>query len=302
MTDSFDEQPIEQQLRADLQQMFTPSIGQKIDMSRLLDVHPSELPICPMQYIYAWLATAQHSLSSYLTLRDSITLSIGTTVHQNIQKYLPIHAGSRMIGNWKCSSCGHIHTFCTKPKECIVCKMSNFEYEELPIQYKGFAGHIDTVYKTNSGLAIVDYKTTTLDAIKEKAANPSLNYLMQIRSYALLLKLQYKVTCTDVFLVFLAKEKPSPANFAIYQEKINNKKLHDTFLFLQHQRDLKRQLMSIKTFGEFMALNPEPCGNPFCPTCKEFDKTLSIIEIQWNNYGIFPLKDFIKEKVNGISV
>ena len=85
MTASFDEQPIEQQLHADLQQMFTSSIDQKISMSRLLDVHPSELPICPMQYIYAWLTTARHSLSSCLTLRDSITLNIGTVVHQNIQ-------------------------------------------------------------------------------------------------------------------------------------------------------------------------------------------------------------------------
>lgn len=303
MIDSHNEQqPIEQQLRTDLQQMFTPFIGQKISMSRLLDVHPSELPICPMQYIYAWLTTARHSLSSRLTLRDSITLNIGTVVHQNIQKYLPIHAGSRMIGNWKCSSCGHTHTFCTKPEECIICKSSELEYEELPIYYKGFAGHIDTVYKTSTGLAIVDYKTTTLDAIKEKVRSPSLNYLMQIRSYALLLKLQYKVTCTDAFLVFIAKEKPSPTNFAIYQEKINSKKLHDTFLFLQHQRELKRKLMSIKTFDEFMELAPEPCGNPFCPVCKEFDKALSIIETQWNNYDIFPLKEFIKEKTNGISV
>ena len=88
MTAPFDEQPIEQQLRTDLQQMFIPSIGQKINVSRLIDVHPSELPICPMQYIYAWLTTARYSLSSYLTLRDSITLNIGTVVHPAGYKHL----------------------------------------------------------------------------------------------------------------------------------------------------------------------------------------------------------------------
>ena len=74
------------------------------------------------------------------------------------------------------------------------------------------------------------------------------------------------------------------------------------FYFYSISESLKRKLMSIKTFDEFMELAPEPCGNPFCPVCKEFDKALSIIETQWNNYGIFPLKDFIKEKTNGISV
>lgn len=299
---TFTERPIEDQLKADLRKMFEPYIEQKISLSRLFDVHPSELPICPMQYIYSWMIALSQSLSSQLYLRDSITLNIGTVVHQNIQKYLPIHSGNRMIGDWVCSKCGHKHAFCTKPERCIICNASDFAYEELPINYKGFAGHIDTVYKTNNGLAIVDYKTTTLDAIKDKAANPSLNYLMQIRSYALLLKLQYKIICTDAFLVFIAKEKPSPENIAIYQEKINNKKLHDVFLFLQHQRELKRKLMSIKTFDEFMDLEPEPCSNPYCPACKAYDKTLDFFKTQWNEYKIFPLKDFIKEKANVISI
>ena len=292
--------PIETSLKEDLKYAFNISMLRPVEFSRLLDVHPSQLPICPTEFILDWINLVHNGCTSY-TLRDSITLDIGTTVHRCFQNCLPAFAGSRMLGDWKCNKCGHMHQFCIKPHECIICKSNSFTYEELPIKYKGFAGHIDTIYKTDTGVAIVDYKTATLSNFKEKADNPGISYQSQIRAYALLVKLQYKLVCTDAFLVFIAKEKPAPENIAIYHEKITKQKLHDTFLFLQHQRSLKRQLLSIKTFDEFIKLKPEPCMNPYCKACKDHKESLRYIKEHWNS-DLFPIADYIQEKLGGLSI
>lgn len=292
---------IQNSLENDLKNSFSSKLySSNASISRLLEVHPSELPICPIRFVYEWIEST-HNLMTISQLRDAITLNIGTTVHKCIQQFLPIEAGSRMVGDWVCTKCGYIHSCCIKPEKCTVCSNTNFEYEELPIKYKGFSGHIDTVYKTEEGLAIVDYKTATLDNFKEKSIRPSLGYRMQIRSYALLLKLQYKLVCTDVFLVFIAKEKPAYNNIALYHEVITPQKLHDTFLFLQHQRNIKQQLLSIKTFDEFIKLDLEPCANPYCKACKDYKKSIEYIKEHWNS-ELFPIRDYIQRKINGISL
>lgn len=287
---------VKELLESDLKQAFNSILLTKsASVSRLLKVHPSEIPICPTRFIYSWIAE-QHNLLVSSTLRDAITLNIGTTVHKCIQTFLPIDAGSRMLGDWTCSKCRKRYHATAKPDSCSRCGSSDFLYDELEIDYKGFAGHIDTVYKTEEGNAIVDYKTATLSTYKEKALNPGINYQLQIRAYALLLKLQYDIICKDAFLVFLAKEKPSSNTFELYHEHITKDVLKETFLILQHQRQLKKQLIHLKTFDEFLALDPEPCGNPFCPTCKDHQHYLEIIKQAWDP-NLFPIIDYIKEKV-----
>ena len=280
---------IQKALEKDIKDAYSLELDSAASISRILTVHPSELPICPIRYMLSYLE-CWYKLKTKIDLRSKITLGIGTYIHQCMQEFLPYTMKSKMIGDWKCNSCGKIEIAKPKPVKCS-CGCTQFEYNEISLNYKGFVGHIDTVYQYDNKTAIVDYKTATLSNYLSKAQNPGINYQMQIRAYALLLKLQYKIDITDAFLVFIAKEKPSPSTFALYHEEITKPKLKDTFEFLSNQRILKKKLISLKTFDEFMELEPEACSNEYCEACANGKHQESIEKIKelWNE-DLFPIK------------
>lgn len=282
-------------LEKDIKDAYSLTLYSKASLSRLLEVHPSELPICPTQFMLRYLATT-HTMAAKSDLRSAITLGIGTYVHRCMQDYLPYTMQNRMIGDWECEHCKKKYIAVPKPEKCE-CGCVNFTYDEIAIKYKGFAGHIDTVYQYEDKVAIVDYKTATLSNYLTKVQNPGINYQMQIRAYALLLRLQYGIKATDAFLVFIAKEKPGPSTFALYHEEINSAKLKDTFEFLSNQRILKKQLISLKTFDDFMKLELEPCSNDYCETCAngKHQESLEKIKELWDK-KLFPIKEYIINK------
>lgn len=283
---------IQEALEKDIKDAYDLTLYSKASLSRLLEVHPSELPICPTQFMLRYLTTA-HMMAASSDLRSTITLGIGTYIHRCMQDYLPYIMNSRMIGDWECEYCKKKYVAVPKPERCT-CGCANFTYDEIEIKHKGFAGHIDTVYQYDDKIAIVDYKTATLNNYLIKAQNPGINYQMQIRAYALLLRLQYKIKATDAFLVFIAKEKPGPNSFALYHEEITKAKLKDTFDFLANQRFLKYKLISLKTFDEFISLEPEPCANEYCEACSsnKHKESLEKIKELWNE-KLFPIKEYV---------
>lgn len=288
---------IEEALEKDIKDAYNVTLYSKASISRILDVHPSELPICPTAYMLRYLGIAS-KLVNKSDLRSTITLGIGTYVHRCMQDFLPHTMKSRMIGDWTCNKCHKTYIAREKLDACENCGCKDFTYDEIAINYKGFAGHIDTVYKYEDSVAIVDYKTATLSNYLVKAQNPGINYQMQIRAYALLLKLQYGIKVTDAFLVFIAKEKPGPNTFALYHEEITKAKLHDTFEFLSAQRLLKRQLVSLKTYDEFMSILPEPCSNEYCEACSsgKFNESIKKIKELWDE-SLFPIKEYIIKSI-----
>lgn len=273
-----------------------------LNYDRLLNVHPSQLPICSTSFIKEWIESQTINGDCLRqNLASMITLDVGTTIHHCMQTFMPL-ATSDMFGSWKCNNCGKVIEACKKPSKCPNCEHTQFSYEELAIHYKGFHGHIDTILEKDGKYAIVDYKTTSLLNLEKKAANPGLNYQLQIRSYALLCKLQYKMTVSDVYLVFIAKE--APTKYTLYHESIDSKVLKETFDFLKYQRELKSKLLRVSTFEEFMELDPEPCGNQYCAACgstasNKHKETLKWIKDHWSE-NLFPIINVAQERINGV--
>ena len=260
---------IQDSLEKDIKDAYDVTLYSKASISRILDVHPSELPICPTAYMLRYLA-AVSKLVNKSDLRSAITLGIGTYIHRCMQDFLPYTMKSRMIGDWTCNNCHKTYIAREKLDACENCGCKDFTYDEIAINYKGFAGHIDTVYKYEDRVAIVDYKTATLSNYLVKAQNPG----------------------------FIAKEKPGPNTFALYHEEITKAKLHDTFEFLSAQRLLKKQLTSLKTYDEFMSLMPEPCSNEYCETCSsgKFNESIGKIKELWDK-SLFPIKEYIIKSI-----
>lgn len=264
-----------------------------VNLSRLLTVHPSQCPMCPTSFIYSWLVLG-HKGFNQLDLRSEITLGTGTHIHESVQKYLPMSCEG-LVGDWQCKKCKRTHRVQAQPKVCQ-CGSHEFDYHEIGISYKGFEGHIDTVYCYNNEHMIVDYKSTTLKQLEAKAAQPSFEYQMQLRSYALLMKLQYNIIIKRIMLLFIAKEFPEKHSY--WHMEITPEVNHQTFNFLKAERTLKKQLTHLTTFEEFMELEPEPCGNSYCPTCKDHKKYIKAIEELWDP-RLFPIIKIAKEKTYG---
>lgn len=118
---------------------------------------PSGFPYCPLVHLHK---DATKDLKT-TTLNSSFYLSVGTAVHETLQRFLGLTG--YVWGNYGCPKCKKFHVstdpFCpycaAKGKGKIEC-----QYHELEHEYGNIVAHIDGLVDLGPlGLWVIDYKT-----------------------------------------------------------------------------------------------------------------------------------------------
>lgn len=140
------------------------------------NIHASELTnqdrdFCPRQYVlmdtYPVIDKARH-----------IDTALETTFHEGRDKQARFNnewLRDRMVGDWKCTSCGKVEKFTTAPGGCSDAKMRcRWEYEEVRIldAITGASGGLDGLVMLKQGekLRLVEVKIMDKDMFKKLVA------------------------------------------------------------------------------------------------------------------------------------
>lgn len=265
--------------------MFEPQ-----NKSRILDVHPSQIPICPISFI---LNFDPDCVRQTKMISDCI-LKQGTTIHALVQKYLS--ADERLYGCWACPQCGQYFSELSTVHDCPDCGCQ-LTYSEIPINYKGFAGHVDCVVKVNNELWLVDFKTSSYRSMDVKINNTPQNYDFQTLAYCLLLRLQYGLRIKGRAICYINRDNPQL--FKLGGTKLITKKdLKATQKLLKEQRELLNFLLDCKTYKEFMSnVGLQRCSNEYCKCCGNSDSELkSALKQKFKQLGGKCIREYVEDQ------
>lgn len=242
---------------------------ESINKSRLLDVHPSQIPICPLSFV---LNFDVDCIRQTRMVSDCI-LKQGTTIHAVVQKYLS--ADARLYGCWACPECGQYFSDLSTVHNCPDCGCQ-LTYSEIPINYKGFAGHVDCVVKIDDEFWLVDFKTSSYNSIATKVKTTPVEYDLQTLAYCLLLRLQYGLKIKGRAICYINRDNPQ--YFALGGTKVITKKdLKTTQQLLKDQRELLNFLLDCKSYKEFMSgVGIQHCSNPYCKVCTNENSQIKV--------------------------
>ena len=175
----------------------------------------SGLPYCP-------ILDCLPSEEEFGTLHSFYYTMVGTKFHSGVQAFMSlVEGGERMWGRWKCPGCGHCWTkpqfrpgAC--PKRCNEPPM----YDEVEFRVGPLTGHCDFVamyggkfdqrWSSRSDLVwsklggqwvLHDFKTTG----KFGWWLPKAQHLLQLRTYALLLWLNYRIWIDGYSVIYVAR-------------------------------------------------------------------------------------------------
>ena len=240
------------------------------NVSRLLDVHPSQLPICPTSYILGF----NKDLVATFPCVAQMIVDEGSAIHEVIQDHLGIN--KRAFGNWVCPECGQFFQLQRGQRKCPNCDKW-LKYQEVPVNYKGFAGHVDFI--CNMGTLkkpqywLVDFKTTSMFSMESKVKTTPMSYDLQTKAYCLLLRLQYGIHIKGRAICYINRD--NPAVFKIGGiELITKQTLKDISSLLKSQRELLDFLLDCTSYKEFMqGIGIQRCSNPYCKYCSKYDDT-----------------------------
>ena len=114
------------------------SLSNRADIGRIVSLRCSQLPFCPtsllLNYLYKGLTSPMDLLGSYYT-------SVGTAVHEVMQRYLS--KSGRFLADYVCHECGTVHHMTTKHECCGF----DTHYHEVLIDCMGIVGHIDGIFR-----------------------------------------------------------------------------------------------------------------------------------------------------------
>lgn len=261
------------------------------ELTRILDVHPSQIPICPTSFILGF-QPGEKLLRSRKMFGDCI-LKTGTTVHRIVQDFLG--TSPYAFGDFVCHECGEVFHL-TTGKECPNgCGLPLF-YEEVGINYKGFVGHVDFMIKVKDEVWLVDFKTSSQFSIDKKVKETPFNYDVQTSAYALLLRLQHGIKVKGRAIVYISRD--NPAFMKIGGCKIFTKDdLKRTQKLLKEQRELLNFLLDCKTYKEFMDnIGIQRCTNPYCSCCgKSYSDAdiKSLLKQKFESFEGHSIRDFV---------
>ena len=235
---------------------------QGFDKSRVLDVHPSQIPICPLSFILS--NPTESKPEKYMG--DAI-LRTGTTVHSVVQKFLGLNKYA--FGDYVCKNCGEIFHLRGAGK-CPNCKL-DLTYTEVGIDYKGFVGHVDFMIKVDDEIWLVDFKTSGFKAIANKVKETPLEYDLQTLAYCLLLRLQYGLKIKGRAICYISRDNPNSMQLGGI-DLIEKKHLKSISKILKGQRELLQFLLDCKSYKEFMSdIGIQRCSNKYCKYCGKTD-------------------------------
>ena len=191
---------------------------QKDYWRRRKEFHPSSAPICPLRLAHENFVLPDDP-TVYFSFAQSYYLSVGTMMHELVQKWLGL--SGKIVGNWTCISCSPkvAYRFCISPKTCRKCGGSVFEYHELGGKDDGVAWHCDGVFKLGGEYYVIDYKTTSAYQIeqhrKEGGVFPYYSNLFQLETYIPLLEQKYQIKIAGWMLVYISRDKPNNIKYGV---------------------------------------------------------------------------------------
>jgi hypothetical protein len=221
-------------------------LSEKVDPSRIYFLRPSSLPFCGLRS-FLERAEGVNKLRS-LDFKSAYFTAVGTATHRIFQDYLKI--GGKIIGDWWCPQCRNLDRFSTY-HTCKSCS-SPLEYRELEIRDpRGLIGHLDTLFKVDKDIWVVDYKTTSMEAVRRHHKNkhefPYRNNVHQIRAYVVLLEYYFKIKIRGWILVYLPRDHPFKDRVVIEGEMSTKSKAKE---LQKLQRWIKVHRLSLRAYTE----------------------------------------------------
>ena len=196
-----------QRIEDAIDSMLLDMSQQKIVRNKPKDFRVSGMPICAIRHLLFSKSSESFSMDFHT--------SIGTAVHETTQKWLALGGyKGRIFACWKALETGEVIGPCFKDE--IPKSWNNYTvvYEEITINYKCHSGHIDLVVELLPGhFVVIDFKTTDLSGKKRKYPNwrnyypASRSSIMQISTYATLLRVIYKLNIVAWSLVYVDRGK-----------------------------------------------------------------------------------------------
>jgi hypothetical protein len=211
-------------------------------------------------------------------------VGVGHAVHHVMQSYLS--QSGKFLANYKCHECGTVH----KLSHTIECCGFPTEYDEIDLDINGIQGHIDAVFQdANGDYWILDFKTTSLAASKDKAKRPPSGYTRQVRAYAYLLYKQHKIKVKGLMLVFIPRDNPREPTVWEYRIRSDEKFLDFKRELLDDKR-LHRKTMLASTIEEMKPLLLNNCGGEYCNACKMPLKEKLALMMKYIKQDKFPIQ------------
>lgn len=245
----------------------------EVNLSRLTDVHPSQIPICPSSFIIGF----EPDLVAKQKLAMKMIVDQGTALHEALQLFLS--ADPRTFGNFVCPKCGQFFELTTGGQICPDCEVP-LVYREVGINYKGFAGHVDFMVRIDGETWLVDFKSTNYFTMADKVKQTPEMYDLQTLAYCLLLKLQYGIEIKGRAIAYINRDNPLLMKLG-GQQLITKKDLKRIHRILKDQKELLNFLLDCKTYKEFMTnVGLQKCSNPYCPVCKLEDQEIKTLLIR----------------------
>lgn len=283
------------QFKAVFQKMWEEAqsevLFEPIEITRLLEVHPSQIPICPMSFILGFYPDVKMQRTSKMI--SNCILNTGSAVHRSVQDFLGLSPYA--FGNFVCRECGEIFELTTGgecPNGCGV----PLRYEEVGINYKGFAGHVDFMVKVKDEIWLVDFKTSSQFSLDKKVKNTPENYNLQTLAYALLLRLQYGLKIKGRAIGYISRDNPSVLKLGGCKA-FTKKDFKYIQTLLKEQRELLNFLLDCKTYKEFMEnVGIQRCSNQYCSCCsgKHTDDELkALLKQKFKEMGGKSIRDYV---------
>ena len=233
------------------------------DMSRVLALRPSGLPICPVDF---FIKHANYGASRVLDMRGAFFVTIGSSVHEVVQTYLA--SSGKFLARWECLVCGTLRK-CSMDHECCDLQMKYHEIViDIPFRKGRIVGHIDAVFRDSKGRYwIVDYKTCSVEGYPKKKKDPSRAYLEQVEAYAYTLYVQYGILVAGVVLMFIRRDNPNDP--IVYHHLVNKSRHKRIETRLAKYMLMHQEVLAVKTKSEALdLLRYGKCKNKYCKTCK----------------------------------
>jgi hypothetical protein len=212
----------------------------KMEEKEFLQIRASSFPICPRAYvIYRRLPVRKRPAREESFISEAATL-MGSALHLALQKWFGIQGS--LYGNWVCVRCKKIRRHATGTQTCKSCgrEMTYHEYAIPRTKTIPFTGHIDGILKTHAAPVLIDFKGSSVPAIRElKQANqPKESHYLQVNAYANVVNLHLERFGLDekiqkIIIIYVDRGKPwqtwlplqVPVSQRIYRETLGRVQL-----------------------------------------------------------------------------
>lgn len=218
----------------------------------------SGFPYCPLK---EWYGIAMQTNGRQEFGMNYYT-KVGTAVHELIQAWMG--EGGQLYGSWKCTKvgCTGVRNF-SALRACPKCR-SKMEYIEFHVKaFKNVSGHIDGVFRTESGRwFIIDYKTSSVKAIKSNKETGYLPYkanVYQIEAYCALVEREYDIKIDGWILMYVARDNPMQT-FLPTGGLVSEKKKKTLLKRIERWDSQFSAVRRIKKFSDLLAIvEDKPC-------------------------------------------